>query len=348
MTYADFVNMHAADLKVTPEALFNARPLSFPMSTNRRGEELVEFLSRCVEINLEGKRMLDVGCAYGGLSIALSNAGARVSGIDVSNKFIKYAEANALNSAEADFHVVDASSVGVRKLFEKGSFDLIVINDVLEHIYDTASLVANIDWLLNDTGMVYFKVPNSFSPRFALSEGHRKIFGLTLLDPDCWFHLLPKRASIFYRPLSHFQAIFSHFNMPQMLFVDEERVFVRFTLRKLKNQIKEIFDKARDYNYPDQQVKGYLRDGIIRFRDEYFYDVDNHGEEFVKFKYGSYFFTGFAGRAAAAIRPLHPVREIDGIGRIAERGAPPARAFVAERGVSDEQIENAEWNGEPA
>jgi 2-polyprenyl-3-methyl-5-hydroxy-6-metoxy-1,4-benzoquinol methylase len=343
MAYADFVRMHAADLKVTPEALLSARPLSFPMSTNRRGEELVEFLSRCVEFDLQGKRVLDVGCAYGGLSVALAKAGAKVSGIDVSPKFIKYAEANALDTAEIDFHVVDASSVGLRKLFPKGSFDFIVINDVLEHIYDTASLVANLDWLLNDTGMVYFKVPNAHSPRFALSEGHRKIFGLTLLDPDCWFHLMPKRASIFYRPLSHFRAIFTHFNMPQMLYVDEERVFVRFTLRKLKTQIKEIFDKARDYAYPDPQVKAYLRDGIVRFRDEYLYDVETDSEEFVKFKYGSYFFTGFAGRAGAPIVPLHPVREIGGIGRIAERGAPPARAFVADRGVSDaQQFEDVE------
>lgn len=341
MTYADFVSIHAADLKVSPESLLNGRPLSFPMSTNRRGEELVEFLSRCVEFDLAGKRVLDVGCAYGGLSVALAKAGARVSGIDVSPRFIKYAEANARNTAEIDFHVVDASSVGLRKIFPKNSFDFIVINDVLEHIYDTASLIANIDWLLNDTGMVYFKVPNAHSPRFALSEGHRKIFGLTLLDPDCWFHLMPKRASIFYRPLSHFQAIFTHFNLPQMLFVDEERVFVRFTLRKLKTQIKEIFDKAREYNYPDLQVKSYLRDGIVRFRDEYFYDVENSGEEYVKFKYGSYFFTGFAGRGAAAINPLHPVREVNGVGRIAERGAPPVRAFVAERGVND-AFENVE------
>lgn len=272
--------------------------------------------------------------------------GAQVSGIDVSAKFIKYAEANARNSAEVDFHVVDASSVGIRKLFAKGSFDFVVINDVLEHIYDTASLVANIDWLLNSTGMVYFKVPNAHSPRFALSEGHRKIFGLTLLDPDCWFHLLPKRSSIFYRPLGHFQAIFAHYGMPQTLFVDEERVFVRFTLRKLKAQIKEIFDKARDYDYPDAQVKSYLREGIVRFRDEYLYDTENSSEDFVKFKYGSYFFTGFAGRAGVPIEPIHAARTVQGIGPVAGRGDPPARAFVADRGVSDEQIEGAEWSAE--
>ncbi len=339
MAYSDFVNMLAAALKVTPEALLEARPLSFPMSTNRRGEELVEFLGRCIELDLKGKRVLDVGCAYGGLSVAMAKAGARVTGIDVSKKFIAYAEANALDTVDADFYAVDASSVSVRKIFKQGSFDLIVVNDVLEHIYDTASLAANMDWLLNDTGMIYFKVPNGFSPRFALSEGHRKIFGLTLLDPDCWFHLYPKRASIFYRPLSHFQAIFKHFNLPQTLFVDEERVFLRFTLRKLKNQFKQLYDKARDYAYPDPQVKTYVREGLTRFRDEYLYDVENSGEEFVKFKYGSFFFNGFAGRAGAKIRPLHAVREIAGIGLVADRGEPPARAFVAERGISDEQLD---------
>ncbi len=89
-------------------------------------------------------------------------------------------------------------------------------------------------------------------------------------------------------------------------------------------------------------MKSYLRDGIVRFRDEYLYDVESHAEEFVKFKYGSYFFTGFAARAGARINPLHPVREVEGIGLVAERGDPPVRAFVADRGVSDEQFEIVE------
>jgi 2-polyprenyl-3-methyl-5-hydroxy-6-metoxy-1,4-benzoquinol methylase len=347
MSYTEFVNMHAADLKVTPESLLQARPLSFPISTNRRGEELVEFFKRTVALDLSRKRILDVGCAYGGLSIALAKAGGAVSGIDVSSRFIKYAEANASNTVDVDFHVVDASGIGIRKLFKKGSFDLIVINDVLEHIYDTTSLAANLDWLLSETGFIYFKVPNGFSPRFALSEGHRKIFGLTLLDPDCWFHLYPKRASIFYRPLGYFQAIFSYFNMQQIVFVDEERVFARFSLRKLKNEIKEIFNAARTYKYPNSQVKSYLQDGILRFRDEYLYDTESRSEDFVKFKYGSYFFTGFAGRKAAQIVPRHAIMDVDGIGRVADRGAAPARESIAARGLTNDQV-NCEWNAEDA
>ena len=318
MAYEDFVKLYAADVKSTPEKLLDQKPLSFPMSTLVRGEALIDTVARTIDLDFGGKRVLDVGCAYGGFSIAMAKAGAKVSGVDISPRFIDYAKANALNTAQIEFNVLDASSIDVRKTFEKGSFDFVLLNDVLEHIYDTASLVANLDWLLSDTGMVFFKVPNGFSPRFVLSEGHRRIFGLTVLDPDCWFYLYPKRASIFYRPFSHFEAIFSHFGLPQTLLIDEERVFARMTARKLKEQIKEIFAKARDLEHPDPIFKIYLRKGIQRFRDEFFYDVENNTTEFVKYKYGSYFFTGFFARKNTKLKVLKSTRSIEGFGSITE------------------------------
>ncbi len=326
MAYEDFVKLYAADVKSTPEKLLGEKPLSFPMSTLVRGGSLIETIARTVDFNLAGKRVLDVGCAYGGFSIAMAKAGAKVCGIDISAKFIEYAKANALNTAEIEFNVLDASSIDVRKTFEKGSFDLVLLNDVLEHIYDTASLVANLDWLLSDRGMVFFKVPNGFSPRFVLSEGHRRIFGLTVLDPDCWFYLYPKRASIFYRPLSHFQAIFSHFGLSQTLLIDEERVFARMTPRKLKEQIKEIFAKARNLDHPDPVFKTYLRQGILRFRNEFFYDVENNATEFVQYKYGSYFFTGFFARRSAKLEALTPTRTIEGFGKVTRQATTEAAA----------------------
>ncbi len=197
MSYMDFVKLYATDIKSTPEKLLAQKPQSFPISSNSRGEALVGFLKRAINIDLRQLRVLDVGCAYGGLSIAMAQAGASVKAVDVSAKFIKYAQTNIAGVADIDTKIMDASSIDMRREFGPRSFDLILLNDVLEHIYDTTSLVANLDYLLSDKGSIYFKVPNGLSPRFALSEGHRKIFGLTLLDPDCWFHLYPKRASIF-------------------------------------------------------------------------------------------------------------------------------------------------------
>lgn len=319
MAYEDFVRLYAFDVKSTPEELLKQRPLSFPLSTINRGEALIDTLRHTIDLDLHGKRVLDVGCAYGGFSIAMAKAGADVSAIDISSKFIDYAQANASKVAEIDFKIGDASSVDVRKSFPRGSFDFVLLNDVLEHIYDTASLVANLDWLLNDNGIVFFKVPNGFSPRFILNEGHRRIFGLTVLDPDCWFYLHPKRASIFYRPLSHFQAIFSHFGLPQALLMDDERVFARMTVRKLKMQIKEIFTRARELEHPEPALKAHLRQGILRFRNEFSYDVETNSTEFVQYKYGSYFFSGFFARRDVALTALTPVRHVQGVGAIADR-----------------------------
>lgn len=320
MTYRNFVNLYAADLKRDPADLLAETPLSFPLSSNDRGLKLLDFLQRTIDLDVKGKRVLDVGCAYGGFSIALAGAGAEVHAVDVSSKFIEYAKANSADVADIHPQVADASSVAMRTLYSPKSFQLIVLNDVLEHIYDTASLIANLDYLLAENGIVYFKVPNGFSPRWALSEGHRKIFGLTLLDPDCWFYLYPKRASIFYRPLSLFVAIFQHFNMPKLVMVDEEQVFRRFTPQKIKSQIAEIFQKARSYDYPDNQVKLYIRDGILRLRDEFEYDLKHTSTEFVEYKYGSYFYTGFAGRPGSTLKSMNSVRFVDGIGDIVERG----------------------------
>jgi 2-polyprenyl-3-methyl-5-hydroxy-6-metoxy-1,4-benzoquinol methylase len=319
MAYMDFVKLYAADVKSTPEKLLAQTPQSFPISSNARGEALVSFLQRAVDIDLRQIRVLDVGCAYGGLSIAMAQANALVSAVDVSAKFIEYARTNIKGVADIDTKVMDASSIDMRRAFEPHSFDLILLNDVLEHIYDTTSLIANLDYLLSDKGSIYFKVPNGFSPRFALSEGHRKIFGLTLLDPDCWFHLYPKRASIFYRPINHFNAIFSYYGFTDRLYIDEEEVFRRFSKKKLKAGIKQIYDHAKTFEYPDATVKHYLRAGIKRFRDEYEYDSTSFNDDFVKFKYGSYFFTGFASRPGAGLKARGETKQIDNIGLIASR-----------------------------
>jgi 2-polyprenyl-3-methyl-5-hydroxy-6-metoxy-1,4-benzoquinol methylase len=319
MAYEDFVKLYAADVKSTPSELLKQQPLSFPLSTLQRGDALIHTLDHTIELDLRGKRVLDVGCAYGGFSIAMAKAGAQVIGIDINPRFIDYARANANGVADIDFQVADASSVDLRKAFPKGSFDFLLLNDVLEHIYDTASLVSNLDWLLNDTGIVFFKVPNGLSPRFILSEGHRRIFGLTVLDPDCWFYLHPKRASIFYRPLSHFQAIFGHFGMSQTLLMDDERVFARMTLRKLKTQIKEIFTTAKELDHPEQALKIHLRQGILRFRNEFVYDLETRSPEFVQYKYGSYFFSGFFARPGATLSALTRVRQIEDLPPIVDR-----------------------------
>lgn len=297
MAYMDFVKLYATDVKKTPEALLAQTPLSFPMSTLDRGEKFAQQVEKLIVMPPTQLRVLDVGCAYGGHSLALAQRGALVSGVDVSEKFIDYARANAQGvNDKVKFDVFDASGLKIRQHFPKGSFNLVILNDVLEHIYDTATLVDNLNHLLDENGVVMFKVPNGYSPRFVLSEGHRKIFALTILDPDCWFHLYPKRASIFYRPFSHFEAIFKHFGFNDIVLTDEENVLARFTSKKLRRQLKDIFVKAKEFEYPSPEAAKLIRERVVRFRDDFDVDLATRSEEMMRLKYGSYFYTGAAAR----------------------------------------------------
>lgn len=98
--------------------------------------------------------------------------GCHVVGIDVNDKWLRLAEANARDEAECEFIKCDASTYTARaQLAERGPFDLIIINDVFEHIYDTAGLLTNVRAVMSPDALFYYKVPNGWATRSVLSEG---------------------------------------------------------------------------------------------------------------------------------------------------------------------------------
>lgn len=296
MAFLDFVALYATENKRSVEELLAERPLSFPMATNDRGEASVRSLQTWSRVSLSGKRALDVGCSYGGLAIALAKAGASAVGIDSNPKLLAYAEANVFGDSSINLSLCDLSSIAIRQKFAPRSFDLIFLNDALERNYDIDTLISNVDYLLAEDGLIYFRTVNSNSTRFILADGHKKLFGLPLIDPDLWYLLKQKRASIYYRSLSNYVAMFQFHNMPKRVFVDEEQVLSRRNERRLSAQIKEIFSKARSEQYTDATLTAVLRKQTIRLRDRYMFDLQNFGPDLIKFKYGTMFFSGCLGR----------------------------------------------------
>lgn len=324
MSYSDFVSLFALDNNRGPEELLAQKPLSFPLTTNERGDALTKSLQQWSNVGFAGKRILDVGCSYGGLSIALAKAGASVVGIDPSAKLVAYADANGYGQSDVAFAHLDPASIAVREKYTAGSFDLIFLNDVLERHYDVDALIANLDYLLAPAGMIYFRTANNNSTKFILSEGHRKIFGLLLMDPDCWFFFDQKRASIYYRSLNTYLALFKFYNMPKHALIDDDRIFNRFSERRLSRQIKDIFSMARRLEMPNPVVQQILRKQTVKLRDRYMYDRQMHGEEFIKFKYGSTSFSGFVGRPDATIALRTPTVELPEFGVVGRAMEAPA------------------------
>jgi 2-polyprenyl-6-hydroxyphenyl methylase/3-demethylubiquinone-9 3-methyltransferase len=88
---------------------------------------------------LAGKRVLDVGCGGGILAEAMARQGARVKGIDLSERALKVAELHLLESKlDVEYEEIAAEALADR---EPGAYDVVTCMELLEHVPDPASTV---------------------------------------------------------------------------------------------------------------------------------------------------------------------------------------------------------------
>lgn len=101
---------------------------------------------------LRGARLLEVGCAKGWFLEAARRRGAECFGIEPE-------EANAVIAREAGFSVECAFFPGTAAVH--GPFDLIVFNDVLEHIPSPDTVMKTTASLLAPGGLAVVNIPSS-------------------------------------------------------------------------------------------------------------------------------------------------------------------------------------------
>ena len=108
--------------------------------------------------SLSGKRVLDVGCGGGILAEAMAGRGARVTGIDLAEKPLRVAELHLLQSkAQVTYEQVSTDEYAARHAAE---FDVVTCMELLEHVPDPASMVAECTRLVRPGGQVFFSTIN--------------------------------------------------------------------------------------------------------------------------------------------------------------------------------------------
>ena len=101
-----------------------------------------------------GGRMLDIGCASGGLLAMLRSHAGHLAGLEPS-------ATAAHAAAQVADHVVQGALEDPELPFEASSFDLVVLADVLEHLSDPATGLARaVSWCRPGGGAVLVSVPN--------------------------------------------------------------------------------------------------------------------------------------------------------------------------------------------
>ncbi len=109
-------------------------------------------------VGLAGKKVLDVGCGGGILSESMAAKGARVTGIDLSERPLGVARLHLLESGQN----VDYRNIATETLAEEmpGAFDVVTCLEMLEHVPDPESTVRACAALVKPGGEVFFSTIN--------------------------------------------------------------------------------------------------------------------------------------------------------------------------------------------
>ncbi len=115
---------------------------------------------------LAGLSLLDIGCGGGLLCEPLARLGARVTGIDASERNIAIARAHAAQSGLA----LDYRAATAEELAREGPhFDIVLTMEVVEHVADVRSFLEAASALVAPQGMMVIATINRTPQSFALA-----------------------------------------------------------------------------------------------------------------------------------------------------------------------------------
>jgi SAM-dependent methyltransferase len=118
---------------------------------SKRYNQLYSFISSHLTSN---SRILDVGCAMGGFLDFLYKEGLNnLSGIDLTKDFVNYAS----QKGKYNIKLGNAESIP----FDNSSFDVLIINQVIEHLVEPPKAFREAGRVLVDGGILYIGVPDA-------------------------------------------------------------------------------------------------------------------------------------------------------------------------------------------
>jgi 2-polyprenyl-6-hydroxyphenyl methylase/3-demethylubiquinone-9 3-methyltransferase len=150
-------NSHAAELAKFGELAAEWWDPHGPFKTLHDINPLrLEYVARRAE--LQGARVLDVGCGGGLLAEAMAARGAEVTGLDLEPRNLEAARAHAVASGvEIEYLCRDVEGFAMERA---GHYDVITCMELLEHVPDPRSIVAACARAVRAGGCLIFSTIN--------------------------------------------------------------------------------------------------------------------------------------------------------------------------------------------
>ena len=161
------------------------RNIYFNLQKDNCEKFIIPFIEKHKKID-SSLKVLEVGCKDGGVLLPFLNRGCHITGVEISadelvktkERFAKEIENNEAEFIASDIHDFDSS---------KKKYDIIILKDVIEHVFGHEELIIKLKSLLSDEGVIYFGYPPWQNP----FGGHQQVADHKLLSRLPYYHLLP-------------------------------------------------------------------------------------------------------------------------------------------------------------
>jgi len=190
-----------ADVRLIP---LNLRPIFFCMAFEFHKDKetyikyqrenalnyVIPFIERQLKLK-KGMRVMEIGCAEGGVLQAFVHKGVHGTGVELMPSRYEHAKqllAEAISNGKAEVINKDIYDVDVEIDFPE-RFDLIVLKDVIEHIHDQNRVLERLRDFLKEDGHIFFGFPPWQMP----FGGHQQIAKNKTLSRLPYYHLLPMK-----------------------------------------------------------------------------------------------------------------------------------------------------------
>jgi len=149
---------------------------------------VIPFIESKLSLNA-GSEVMEIGCAEGGVLKAFLDNGCKGVGVELMPARYEMAKdllADQLSNGQVELIQKNIYDLDVHSGYQD-RFDLIILKDVIEHIYDQDKVLAHLRMFLKKDGHIFFGFPPWQMP----FGGHQQIAKSKFLSKLPYYHLLP-------------------------------------------------------------------------------------------------------------------------------------------------------------
>ena len=190
----------------------------------------------CIGMNLKGKKLADVGCGFGGCSVAFAESKVKCTSFDLSKHQIEIANKFAkLKKVKIRFFIDN-----ICNLKTKGNFDVIIFRDVVEYVDNPIKALKSLKKMLNRRGLIYITFPPWYGPY----GGHQhhpdsitRFMPFVHLLPKCiYFNMLKNKRGLMIKETNYLEEV-KKISTNKISIIKFEKLIKRMGLRIFKKNL---------------------------------------------------------------------------------------------------------------